>query len=1114
MTDNVGLKAGRRRGVFALLSLGVLGAALAVSAPFLERSRVEAQEAPATIDDPVVLRVCATCHTLERVVSARKTDEEWQTALERMRRYGAPIDEHEANRIASYLAGLLPRGDGKPSALTDDLVKARCAQCHGLELVEANRKTPEGWNFTVNHMRWLSQKANMAPVQTGVQAISKEEGERIAAYLSQKLPVLKGEREQLESLDDPKELRLVCGGCHGLETLKTQLKTAEAWDQTLARMHHFRQGWGYMWSNGYSPVKLGGLTEEAAMKVVTEWLKKHYSSDTEEWKQHAKKSDLSLTGAWAINGTDAKGDFLGTMVFTPAVDSANNYTVSRTVYYVNDDKTKTTWEGTAALYAGSSLRTHYTWKDPKSIGFLGAMAEEKKLLPPGVPIVVNGSFERKFPTIHLAGKGETLGAIAEKYGCSVEALRDVNTLKGAEPAHGQALNIPDRDAFSGKYHFDGIPGQGGKETYTRERTDRKKGAPPVVIAVIPNVLRRGASTTVLVVGTDLVPYSLASFGFGEGIKVNQVRAIESAGGTKSPRVSITVNPETPLGARDFKFTTTSVPSQSATLPDAVNVIGGIDYIQVEHNGPEYGPIFRTETTTVPVARLGGAPIFAEGPGREFAKVLPKVPVQLRGAGFSNGPDGKKGTDDDVRIGEVAVVWSAAAVDVTKTRELKGGDPAGGEIDLVESNSKAVDLPGGLGTFRYVVNPEKNATWGSLSKDGLFMPGSEEPRVELAAGAAGKPVPHTSQTNTSDNRGTVLVEATYSGDLASPGAGELKGHMIVVLGPPKWTTWTPYNDATAGVYNSQRRPGSEGPSEKLSDSGLFADTAKQTPAPERIPYNVTTQLWSDYALKDRTISVPELAGKRDTLTVGTAVDGWQFPAGTSIVKNFYLERTRGDASTKRIIETRVLMKRGGAWQGFSYEWNDAGTDATLLSGGKQKAFDVVVDGKATTQVWDYPSRSDCFRCHTTAAGTILGLQTIQQTAAQIQTFDAKRIFSSAPKPSANPLASLDGSASVEARARSYLHVNCSMCHRPAGGAPTSFDLRWETSLENSGVLLAEPKFGDMGTKGARILTPGDPDRSLLYLRMTATGSNRMPPLATSHVDPTAAKVLREWISSLK
>jgi hypothetical protein len=67
-----------------------------------------------------------------------------------------------------------------------------------------------------------------------------------------------------------------------------------------------------------------------------------------------------------------------------------------------------------------------------------------------------------------------------------------------------------------------------------------------------------------------------------------------------------------------------------------------------------------------------------------------------------------------------------------------------------------------------------------------------------------------------------------------------------------------------------------------------------------------------------------------------------------------------------IETRLFMRHGdGSWAGYSYEWNDAQTEALLLPGAKTKSIG--------DRNWTFPSRTDCMRCHTAAAGFTLGLE---------------------------------------------------------------------------------------------------------------------------------------------
>ena len=50
--------------------------------------------------------------------------------------------------------------------------------------------------------------------------------------------------------------------------------------------------------------------------------------------------------------------------------------------------------------------------------------------------------------------------------------------------------------------------------------------------------------------------------------------------------------------------------------------------------------------------------------------------------------------------------------------------------------------------------------------------------------------------------------------------------------------------------------------------------------------------------------------------------------------------------------------------------------------------------------------------------------------------------------------------------------------------------------------------------ARVVAPGDPERSVLLRRVTQRGPGQMPQLATSVVDAAAVAMLKEWIRSLK
>jgi uncharacterized repeat protein (TIGR03806 family) len=296
-------------------------------------------------------------------------------------------------------------------------------------------------------------------------------------------------------------------------------------------------------------------------------------------------------------------------------------------------------------------------------------------------------------------------------------------------------------------------------------------------------------------------------------------------------------------------------------------------------------------------------------------------------------------------------------------------------------------------------------------------------------------------------------------------------------------------------------------QQLSTTGYADNADPRRPAAGMIAYQVNSPLWSDGAVKKRWMSLPEGA----TIHVNAQQD-WEFPAGTVLRKDFYL----GDT----IVETRLFaLEGGGSWTGYSYEWNDTQTDATLLMTRKQKIIGA--------QTWLYPSHSDCLICHTVAAGYSLGPETAQlnrtivdpATGAaqqQLTILNAMGLFD-VPMTDVNALPALasidDNSKTLEQRARSYLHANCSQCHRPGGRGGGNIDFRYNVSLAAMNVCNTLPVSGDLGISGSHILTPGDPDTSLIIARMQALDGKRMPPLASEVVDDQAVQVIKQWIASL-
>lgn len=310
-----------------------------------------------------------------------------------------------------------------------------------------------------------------------------------------------------------------------------------------------------------------------------------------------------------------------------------------------------------------------------------------------------------------------------------------------------------------------------------------------------------------------------------------------------------------------------------------------------------------------------------------------------------------------------------------------------------------------------------------------------------------------------------------------------------------------------VHRLAPAPSSAGFPQKLSQTGCFLASDARVPSAKLVPYDLNAPLWSDGADKQRWLSVP--AGRK----IAVRPDGdWELPVGSVLVKTFSLGG--------KPVETRLFVRHtDGAWGGYSYEWNAAGTDATLLEAGKTK----VVAG----QTWTFPSRAQCFACHTAAAGGSLGLETAQLeraltypdgiTRSQLDHLEALGLFSAAaplpPGPRAALPAPADLAAPLEGRARAYLHANCSFCHRPQGPGRGAADLRFDAPLADAQICDRSPEAGTLGVAGARLLAPGDPSRSLLSLRMRRTGAGRMPPIGSAVVDTAGAALVEQWIGSV-
>lgn len=203
--------------------------------------------------------------------------------------------------------------------------------------------------------------------------------------------------------------------------------------------------------------------------------------------------------------------------------------------------------------------------------------------------------------------------------------------------------------------------------------------------------------------------------------------------------------------------------------------------------------------------------------------------------------------------------------------------------------------------------------------------------------------------------------------------------------------------------------------KLSEWRLFKSQLE--PNGGVVAYDVATPLFSDYANKHRTVWMP--AGQQ----AGYRSDGvFAFPAGTILSKTFSFSQKDG---IERLIETRLLVRQRAGWIALVYVWNREQTEAFLETAPEPVPVRWVdAAGVEHSTTYEIPNVNQCAVCHD--QGAPLG-PTARNV--RIEEWTAAGYLGGAPAAAVRPVVWNDpATGSLDQRARAYLDVNCSSCHR--------------------------------------------------------------------------------------
>ncbi len=316
--------------------------------------------------------------------------------------------------------------------------------------------------------------------------------------------------------------------------------------------------------------------------------------------------------------------------------------------------------------------------------------------------------------------------------------------------------------------------------------------------------------------------------------------------------------------------------------------------------------------------------------------------------------------------------------------------------------------------------------------------------------------------------------------------------------------------------------------KLSHYGMFKQPLKEMIAKDEtvFPYDLNSELFSDYALKKRFIYLPP-----NTAMTYDASHTFDFPNEAMIFKFFYYPGDmRKPNDNLRIVETRVLYKQSGIWQAYTYVWDSLQQDAYLSIAGDQTTVTWKdQEGKLQTNKYSVPNMIQCKSCHE-YKGVLVPIGPAARHLNKISTFAENSVNQiqwwkenkkALQVPPIDELPSLvnyhDKSKSIDQRTRSYLDINCAHCHNHDGPARNSaLNLRYDEQNKIAFGVYKTPIAAGNGSGGLRYdIVPGKPEESILYYRMNSIAPGvAMPELSRSLLHTEGLDLVKEWIVAME
>jgi uncharacterized repeat protein (TIGR03806 family) len=256
--------------------------------------------------------------------------------------------------------------------------------------------------------------------------------------------------------------------------------------------------------------------------------------------------------------------------------------------------------------------------------------------------------------------------------------------------------------------------------------------------------------------------------------------------------------------------------------------------------------------------------------------------------------------------------------------------------------------------------------------------------------------------------------------------------------------------------------------------------------------------------------------------------FDFPVGSALIKTFYYPIDERNLSLgKKLMETRLLLRKQNGWEAVSYAWNEDQDEAIIKKAGKTILTDWIdFKGESRSVRYRVPNKNQCKECHAKndavmpigpKARNLNKIYDYQDESINQLTKWMKLEYIDNIQTDLNtPVDWKDVSYSLDERVRSYLDINCGHCHISSGGANSTglyLDLT-ETRPTHLGINK-KPVATGRGSGGYEFsISPGKAEESILLHRMISTDPGvMMPESGRSLTHSEAIEMIKEWIAAM-